>query len=111
MPDSEFCVILVTTNTKESSNELVSMLLQSQLAACIQTIPVDSHYYWNGQICADQESLLLIKTRSALFQQIQDEIIKIHPYDTPQIVQLPVTAGLPDYLQWLNASVVPVRKK
>jgi len=74
-----------------------------RLAACVQTTPVRSRYVWKGELQRDDEVLLVIKTREALFEPLRARIRALHAYETPEIVMVPVTAVDSDYLAWLEA--------
>ncbi len=65
--------------------------------------PVESIYHWRGRIETSQEVPVVIKTRSALYSNVEVAIRKIHPYDTPEIVAIPVIDGDSRYLAWLAA--------
>ena len=78
-------------------------LLERQLAACVQVLPISSYYRWKGEINCDAEKLVLIKTRQSLYSQVEAAILETHAYETPEIIQLPVEAGSLAYLNWINA--------
>ena len=76
--------------------------MTEKLAACVQIIPrIRSIYRWKGEICDEEEHLLIMKTRSALFPALQDRIRELHSYEVPEIVSFPLSAGLPEYLNWV----------
>ena len=77
-------------------------LLENGLAACIQEMPIMSNYRWKGEIHRDAEVLLFIKGRAADFDRIKEAILRLHPYELPEIVSVPITAGLDRYLEWLS---------
>ncbi|MGF1696493.1 divalent-cation tolerance protein CutA [Vibrio kyushuensis] len=99
------CMVLTTTPNLESANSIIQQLFSSQLAACIQTMPIQSHYLWDGELCSSEEVLLIIKTRKSCYSRLENEISRLHEYDVPQIVQVPFTDGLNPYLEWINNSV------
>mgnify|MGYP001213392994 CR=1 FL=1 len=101
MKDS-YCIVLTTTNSQESKQALIAAIFNHQLAACIQTMPIEIHYVWQQQLCCDDEILLVIKTTSACYSSLEDLIVKIHNYDVPQVVKLPFTDGFNPYLAWLE---------
>lgn len=83
---------------------LANALLEDRLAACVNVgAAVDSIYHWRGGIETATEVPLAIKTRSALYSNVEATIRKIHPYDTPEIVAIPIVAGDARYLDWLAA--------
>jgi len=99
-----FLTILTTTATEADAEGLAEALLAEGLAACVQIAAIRSRYVWQGEVKREAEQLLLIKTREALFEPVRTKIRTLHPYDTPEIVALPITAGDLDYLGWLGAA-------
>ncbi|UVT16402.1 MAG: divalent-cation tolerance protein CutA [Nitrospira sp.] len=96
-------VVMVTTPSQDEAIKIADQLVKSHLAACASTIPmVRSIYWWEGKIVNDQEALLLIKTTSDKFTSLQETILKMHSYKVPEIIALPVTQGLPPYLEWVH---------
>ena len=81
-------------------------LIDLKLAACIQqSPPIISYYKWQGSIAKDEEYLLLIKTFSNNFDAIKDHILKIHPYELPEIISTKIDHSSKEYLDWLTTSV------
>ena len=99
---NDYAVIITTTNSADHAEQLARKLVDSRLAACVQVQPIRSFYRWKGEVCADAELLLLIKSRSELFGQLERVIKANHAYETPEIVQLPITAGSAEYLRWVD---------
>ncbi|MDF1520179.1 MAG: divalent-cation tolerance protein CutA [Brevefilum sp.] len=97
-----YCVILTTTGSQEEANHLSELLVHEKLAACVQRFPITSTYTWEGKLTRDSEWLLLIKTRSEKFKEIESLILTHHSYNVPEIIQLPVKAGNPGYLTWID---------
>ncbi|MDO8370890.1 MAG: divalent-cation tolerance protein CutA [Polaromonas sp.] len=97
-------MVMTAVGSEAVAEVLAQQLVEAQLAACVQLMPVKSFYVWQGESRKEAEYLLLIKTRAALYAQVEAFIITHHPYETPEILQLPVTAGASAYLQWLGAS-------
>ena len=95
-------VVMVTTANQDDAAKIADHVVQSRLAACASTIPtVRSTYWWEGKIMNDQESLLLIKTTSDKYLALQEAIQRLHSYKVPEIIAIPVTKGLPPYLEWV----------
>ena len=96
-------VVLVTVGSESEAETIAGALLDERLAACV-TIggPIRSVYRWQGRIADDREWQLVIKTRVALFDALADRVRALHSYDVPEIIGLPVTAGSPPYLAWLD---------
>jgi periplasmic divalent cation tolerance protein len=100
---------VVTTTSREADAERIARtLLEGRLAACVQIMgPVTSLYWWKEALETSGEWLCLIKTREDLFGALERTIRKVHPYETPEIVALPVVAGSRDYLKWLQGELKP----
>ena len=99
---SEYAMIITTFPDRESAKKAARILVEKRLAACVQMFPIESVYLWKGEICDDNEIVLFIKSRAALFTKIADTIKGIHPYEMPEIIQLPIADGLPEYLRWIG---------
>lgn len=99
---AKYSVILTTTGSQQEANQISELLVQGKLAACVQSLPITSTYTWEGQLTQDSEWLLLIKTRSEKYKEIEALILTHHSYDVPEIIQVPVEAGNTGYLNWIN---------
>lgn len=99
----EIVVVLVTVPSEEVGEKLARHLVEKHLAACVNLLPgVRSFFTWQGQFTQEHEGLLMIKTRQELFEtQLIPAILALHPYQTPEILVLPVACGLPAYLRWV----------
>jgi periplasmic divalent cation tolerance protein len=106
--DAEACVVMVSAPDQEEAERLAIAALQARLAACVQRQAIASHYWWDGKIASDSEQLLMFKTVPEKFAALRDLIASLHSYDTPEIIQLPVTAGADKYLAWIRREVVSV---
>lgn len=98
------CMVMTALDSEAAAEALALQLVEARLAACVQVMPVKSFYVWQGESRRETEYLLLVKTRAALYAQVETFILAHHPYDTPEILRLPVVAGSSAYLQWLAAS-------
>lgn len=101
IPANEFCLVMTATASEDEAEALARQLVQARLAACVQVQAIKSFYVWKEQPCAEKEWLLLIKSRTTVYAALEDFIRAHHRYETPEIVQLPITAGSADYLHWL----------
>lgn len=100
---AEYCLVLSTCPEGEVAESLARMLVEEHLAACVNVLPgLTSVYPWQGAIETARESLLLIKTETALYARLQTRLREKHPYELPEIVAVPMERGLPDYLQWIS---------
>jgi periplasmic divalent cation tolerance protein len=104
MQENEFSVVLTTAGSETQARELAEALVGSRLAACVNIVgPICSVFRWEGEIQSEEERLLVIKSRTALFPKIEKTILEVHSYDCPEIIQLPIHAGFKGYLGWLGA--------
>ncbi len=99
-------VVLVTTATREEAEKIMSHLLEQKLIACANIIgPVSSLFWWKGKINRQSEFLVLMKTRSSLFEKLARTIKQMHSYEEPEIIAVPITKGEQSYLNWLSRSL------
>jgi periplasmic divalent cation tolerance protein len=99
---TKFCVVYVTAPTGKSAERLAKIVLQRRWAACVNIVPlVKSRYWWKGKIESAKEALLIIKTRESLVSKLSDGVRKIHPYNVPEVIALPILKGHQPYLAWL----------
>jgi periplasmic divalent cation tolerance protein len=97
-------LVLTSVPDRAFATALAKALLDDRLAACVNIGgPVESIYHWRGRIETGEEVPVAIKTRSALYSYVEGAIRKLHPYDTPEILAIPVVAGDARYLAWLAA--------
>lgn len=99
---STYCMITTAVSTREAAHTLARDLVDRKLAACVQLVAVDSVYTWEGERAEEAEVLLLIKTRAARYDAVEAAISTKHPYDVPEIVQVPIERGLAAYLTWID---------
>lgn len=104
--DTTYCVVLVTAGSHENAALIARTLVEERLAACCNILPgMTSVYRWEGSVQEDEELLLICKTRTAQFLQLQRRVQDLHTYDVPEVIQLPVTAGSAPYLAWIDESL------
>ena len=101
-----YCLVLSTTASQDEADKIAAVLLENRAAACVQMKPIVSLYHWKGQIERSNEIQLLIKTKDALYPRVERLIKENHSYEVPQIVKLPINAGLPEYLNWISEETV-----
>lgn len=100
--DATMFAMVLTTVEPGKEQGIIETLLDNKLAACIQTLPMNSHYVWQDKICHDDEVLLVIKTQRSLYTRVEQAIQQAHAYDVPQIVMLPFVNGFNPYLAWIE---------
>ncbi|MFO8065787.1 MAG: divalent-cation tolerance protein CutA [Spirochaetota bacterium] len=100
---SDGYVMAITTAEPERGRELAGGLVHEGLAACVQVIPkVESFYTWQGQVQSDPEVVLLCKTHREKLPEIERYFSVHHTYDVPELIAVPITAGLDDYMSWMR---------
>ena len=104
--NTDYAVVLTACANEEDSKPIIDSLLSKGLAACVQVMPINSYYIWKGKVANESEALLLIKCNKSKFEEIKNEILMLHKYELPEIVQLPISDGLDKYLAWIDDSGV-----
>lgn len=96
-------MVISTCPDAESAEALASTLVEKRLAACINIIPnIRSVYVWKGKRVTGDEYLLLIKTLTACYNELEKTIRSLHSYELPEIIAVPIEKGLPEYLAWIG---------
>ena len=106
MKAADFGVISTTVAQLDDAERIAAMLLAEKLAACVQIMGINSRYVWQGETNHEPELLLLIKTRSVLFDAVIARIAAEHPYETPEIVATPFAAGFAGYFDWIAENTI-----
>ncbi len=100
-------VVLTTCETEEEASTIARTLVEKRLAACVNIMPsVKSIYRWKDKIEDASEILLIIKSRRDLFDALRTEISKIHSYELPELIAIPIVDGSESYLTWLDRELV-----
>ena len=103
---SERVVAFSTVAKAADAERIARALVERRLAPCANVIPgVASFYRWQGEVCRDEELLLVIKTRAERLPALREALVALHPYEVPELVALPIESGHPPYLEWLDDSV------
>ncbi len=106
LKDSEHVVLFITTADEEEARLISRVLLEQKKAACVNIVPgVSSLFWWQGNINSAQESLLVVKTRAMLVDDIVQLVKQLHSNDVPEIIALPIVGGSKDYLEWVDREV------
>lgn len=100
-------VVLVTCGSAKEAGRIARSLVEQRLAACVNLleVPVRSVYRWKGKVESARELLLVIKSSQKQFGKLESAIKKLHSYDVPEIIALPIVSGSRDYLAWLAESL------
>ncbi len=98
------CFVYVTAANRDDAEKIATTVVEERLAACANLLgDIDSIYWWEGRVCNEREAALVLKTSDARKEQLVERIRQLHSYDTPCIVCLPIIAGNPDFLRWIEA--------
>jgi periplasmic divalent cation tolerance protein len=100
-------IVLVSCGSRKEARKIARALVAQRLAACVNEIgvPVGSTYRWRGKVESAKEFLLLVKTSKRRFAAVRDAVRKLHSYEVPEIIALPIAAGSRAYLDWIAESV------
>ena len=96
-------VILVTTSSIREARSIGGRLVDENLVACANILPrIESIFSWQGKICREGESLMVLKTQAKHFKNIVKRVKSLHSYSVPEIIALPIIRGSKDYLDWIK---------
>jgi periplasmic divalent cation tolerance protein len=99
-------IVLTTTDDSELAGRIAKALVETGEAACVNIVPgIRSIYRWEGKICDEGESLLIIKSAAEKFDRIRSLIRSLHSYQVPEVVAVSIAEGDSEYLHWLLASL------
>jgi periplasmic divalent cation tolerance protein len=102
-----YYVVLTTLSNREDAKSLVRRLVTDRLVACGTIVEnALSIYEWQGNLEETPEVLVLLKTRQEHWDQLRSVVHNLHPYEVPELLALPVDAGLPAYLAWLGEQTI-----
>ena len=100
---SDYSVVFMTASSHEEAENIAGNLVSHKLAACVNILPnMKSFYWWDGKVCKDDELLLVAKIKTSLFKDLEKAVKKLHSYDVPEIILLPIEDGSNTYFQWLK---------
>jgi len=106
METSPYVVLLITTATVEEAQRISKVLLEQRKIACVNIVPrVNSLFWWQDKLDSAEESLLIVKTKASLLNEIVPLVKEIHSYDIPELIALPIIGGNQDYLEWIRKEV------
>lgn len=103
---SDITLVLTTAPTLDVATSLAERLLGARLIACANIVPgVRSLYRWKGEVQRDDEVLVLMKTTATVYPRLEAFLAEAHPYDVPEILSMPVSAGFAPYVSWIREEV------
>ena len=100
-----YAIVSTTIGGEAEARTLARTLIEQRLGACVQILPITSVYRWDGAVEEASEQLLLCKIADTDYPQVEAAIRAVHPYDVPEIVMTPITAGHAPYFAWLDEAV------
>ena len=105
--ETKYRVVLVTCGTLEEARKIARLVVEKRLAACVNIVThaIESFYTWKEKVEDSSEYLLIIKTSTERLAELESEVLRLHSYDTPEFVVLPIVSGSEAYLSWLGESV------
>jgi periplasmic divalent cation tolerance protein len=102
----KYLQVITTIDSAEAARQLARSIVDEHLAACAQVLsPINSTYWWKGEVEVADEWMIVIKTTEARFGDLAAHIKANHSYETPEITATPITNDNPDYLEWISAEV------
>jgi len=103
---SGLLLVLCTCPDENVAVQLAQTLVKKRLAACVNISgAIKSVYRWQGEIQQDEEVLLMIKTTTNGWAKLEQTLLELHPYDVPEIIAMPISAGSKDYLDWVGENI------
>jgi len=105
---SEHGLVLVTCGEVGEAHRIARRLVEGRLAAGVQILPIESIYFWQGDVVEDTEWLLIVKTRTDRFPAIEAEVSKMHSYQVPPVVMIEMAAANQPYLGWIDQALGPI---
>jgi periplasmic divalent cation tolerance protein len=110
---SDKIIVLVTCGSRKKARRIARSVVEARLAACVNVLqaPVESIYRWKGKVETAREFLLVIKTTRKRFAALEAEVRRLHSYDVPEIIALPIEQGSKAYLAWIDDSVRAAKRR
>lgn len=110
--DKQSRIVMVTCGKPAEAKRIARAVVSKRLAACVNFVqrPMESIYTWKGKVERAREYLLILKTTKALLGDLEREVKRLHSYEVPEFIALPISEGSSKYLSWLNESVQKPRK-
>lgn len=98
-------IVFITAGSEEEAAKIGTELVEKRLAACVNIVnPVRSIYRWEGEVCDEGESLLIVKTHVAQLAALVGRVEEVHSYEVPEVLVVPIESGHKEYLKWVEAS-------
>jgi len=98
-----YLVVFITCPDIKEAKKLSDILLNNRLAACVNIVPdLKSHFWWGGKVHDADEVLLVVKTKQKVLRKLVREVKKIHQYENPEVIALPIIGGSKEYIKWIE---------
>jgi len=98
-----YVVVTTTFGNIKDAKRIGKSIINKELGACFQIVgPIESIYSWNDEVEVSEEYLCFIKTKEDLYEEIEELLIEVHPYDTPEIIVTEIKDGSEEYLDWID---------
>jgi len=105
---AESIVVLMTAPSMEEAARIARALVGERLVACCNIAPsIRSIYRWQGEVCDEQEVMMIAKTRGEAFGRLRSRVAALHSYDVPEIIAIPIASGFEPYMKWIEENVGP----
>ena len=98
-----FIVVYITCSDKEEAEKIADLLIRKKLVACVNYFPINSIYEWRGRVERDGEYALICKTIRENFEKIEVEVKRVHSYENPAIISIPIIDGSGEFLDWISS--------
>ena len=109
MNQKEVKIVICTFPNMEKARQIATVMVQTQLVACVNFIPnIQSIYCWEGKLEEEEEVMAVFKTSAVRYSELEVKIAEMHPYELPELVVVDVAGGLPAYLNWVLCSTRPI---
>ena len=104
----DYILVLITASSMEEGEKIAGALVEEGLAACCNIIHgIRSVFKWKGEICKENEVLLLVKSKASIFERLKKRVKTLHSYETPEIIAFSIKDGLKAYLNWIDEVILP----
>ncbi len=106
MKEFPYIILFITASNSQEAHKIAGALLEQRKAACVNIVPgVSSLFWWQDKLDSAQESLIIVKTKASVLNEVVRLVREIHSYDVPEIIALPIVGGNQDYLEWIGKEV------
>ena len=104
---TKYLQVFVSVPSIEVARKIADAIMEERLAVCVQSLgPMESVFRWKGHLENISEYLCLLKTVADKYPALEARIKQLHPYEVPEIVAIPIVKGNPQYLKWIDESLI-----